>query len=396
MKDKKICLNLCIIFSDGKPPQKLSPNTKYKNLIKNNLNMKLNLILAMTTILLIATFPIACKKSNPLQNSDHPKEAPNYQASFPTLSENGISVKNNCLKFPSIDSYIELIDSVNDSVNFEYRQDLMDKFNDYSGFHSFHSKILNGGPFSGGSLTQNDSIANDSLNNDFFTSFLNEDLAVQIGDWIIKVNPLTDHVYAIYDEEGSYADLISENTGNPNLKVFSNEDFVLESLSSLENGGDGKNQGFFSCNEGGVGERHNKQSGYAYLYSLSTPPVLVDQRKSTWTADYNKWGIYFVLSGEQLVEQVNVSNGNTSKVNVDAANLQMWIKYKRRCQPERTLLFEDHPWANPFGTSKSWIIFKIYQGATPLNKLFLSTKGAIVWDNTPYWFTTWAHIEVGY
>jgi len=73
----------------------------------------------------------------------------------------------------------------------------------------------------------------DLVEDEFLAQILNDDLAVQIGSWIYRVNKLSEKVYALAVKNASdYSDLIAENVLNSNVLEFTTEENVIELLES--------------------------------------------------------------------------------------------------------------------------------------------------------------------
>lgn len=73
------------------------------------------------------------------------------------------------------------------------------------------------------------------LEDEFLSYVLNEDLAVQIGNYIYKIDKPKQAVFALpVAESASYSDLIAENTANKYVLAFSTEDNVFELLGEVE------------------------------------------------------------------------------------------------------------------------------------------------------------------
>jgi hypothetical protein len=78
---------------------------------------------------------------------------------------------------------------------------------------------------------------NDLVGDVFLSQILNEDLCVEIGDWIFKVNKPVEKVYALSKSHSEmYTDLVNENTSNNHILEFSTEDDVFELLGVVNYG----------------------------------------------------------------------------------------------------------------------------------------------------------------
>jgi hypothetical protein len=80
------------------------------------------------------------------------------------------------------------------------------------------------------------------LDDEFLSWVLNKDLAVQIGNYIYKIDKPNSTVYALsVSQASSYADLIAKNTSNKYVLTFSTEDNVFELLGEVESTEKGSN-----------------------------------------------------------------------------------------------------------------------------------------------------------
>ena len=68
----------------------------------------------------------------------------------------------------------------------------------------------------------------DLVGDEYLAQILNNDLSVQIGDWIFRVNKSSEKVFALPVEHAEYYnDLINENTSNKLVLEFTTEDDVF-------------------------------------------------------------------------------------------------------------------------------------------------------------------------
>ena len=68
----------------------------------------------------------------------------------------------------------------------------------------------------------------DLVGDDYLAQILSEDLTVQIGDWIYRVNKPEEKVFALSAENSDmYDDLVSENSANKLVLEFTTEDDIF-------------------------------------------------------------------------------------------------------------------------------------------------------------------------
>lgn len=138
----------------------------------------------------------------------------------------------------------------------------------------------------------------DLVGDEFLAQILNEDLAVQIGSWIYRINKPTEKVYALSVRNADdYPDLIAEKISNTNVLEYSTEEDVIE---ILEPGADLGEKAFRNCQKSQqdvvgwdlyadwIDENNIYLGGYDKRYKF--------QRKMK--VKYDQWGIYRKLFGE--------------------------------------------------------------------------------------------------
>jgi hypothetical protein len=138
----------------------------------------------------------------------------------------------------------------------------------------------------------------DLVKDAYLAQILNKDLTVQIGDWIYRVNKLTEKVYVLAVKNASqYDDLIAENVSNPNILEFSTEENVIELLEGKYNSGEKALrkdcQSSQSDNTGWVEYADWVDEDGIYHY-----PGRRYKFKSKMRVRYDNWGIYRKLFAE--------------------------------------------------------------------------------------------------
>lgn len=145
--------------------------------------------------------------------------------SFQTAGEKGSDTETSQLKSMAIktDGRLLIFNTVADFDAAIERsgEDLYRQLHDL-GFKSFAETIV--------------SESDDVLEDEFLSNVLNQDLAIQIGNYIYKIDKPNLKVYALpVSEAASYNDLIAENTANKYVLTFSTEDNVFELLGEAPN-----------------------------------------------------------------------------------------------------------------------------------------------------------------
>ncbi len=174
------------------------------------------------------------------------------------------------------------------------------------------------------------------IQSDYFRSILNSDCAVQIEDFIFRVNPISKKVFVLPVEyKNEYNDLISENTTNEDVQEFSTDENVLEEVYSDQNaqrkirwpklkikikikfchesGVDSRSQGVTTVLIGGEYTvsfviSHNKYGIYFELRAYSSSTVGYGSFVHEWEV------FYYHVRCASTVSYTNISNGSTTGV----------------------------------------------------------------------------------
>ena len=232
---------------------------------------------------------IGCKKEviqNPI-----PKEVK-------TNSEFNISSDGRMLIFKTTADYKKVVNDPTAEIKSKFLKDLNKlKYTSYSDLLSMSKS------------SENDNL----LGDDDLAQILNEDWIVQIGDYLYRVNKLTESVYVLpVVNISEYQDLVNENKSNKHIRKFSTEDDVVE---LAESGAEGQ-KGLF-CGEDGVGSRsedavHGSEIG-----------------KNTGVKSklrHSKYGIYFTIVMESY------SNWALSQFKFEFPEDPNQRRFKRRCE----------------------------------------------------------------
>jgi hypothetical protein len=143
-----------------------------------------------------------------------------------------ISIENGVLAFETIEFYQSIVD-----------------FEDYSKI-TFTIKYLNSlGEFhSFGEVNPESQI----FDSEFMNVIVNADMVVKIGEWFIRVNPMTEKVYVSnVNSENAYDLVVNESENNVSVLIFDTHQNVLEILQ-----GDGVAQNKAGCGEDAADTRH--------------------------------------------------------------------------------------------------------------------------------------------
>ena len=265
-----------------------------------------------------------------------------------------VKVIQNRLAFTTIADYEKVVNQPSDDL----KKSFLKTVNTLQGFISFGDK-------QNPSLTlkKNKDSLKYLINDRYFTSILNPDLSVQMGDYILRVNPTTEKVYVLPAANADqYKDLIAENIKNKLIQVFSTGEDVLEILK-------GKKRRLSFCNESGIGGKHNG------MYLNDNSGILA-------TLEFHRYGFYYSLFA--LLSPMN-SSGNTYTFNFTGGLNTGLVYYHVKCGGT----------VGPYQvtTNGTWLLstrrYQSYQGSTNLNELYFGCKitklvNGVTTDITPY------------
>jgi hypothetical protein len=249
------------------------------------------------------------------------------------LQKVSVSVKNNRLVFATRADYER---AVNESKP-EVRGRVFERLKQLNGFTSLATtqraaeRSIARTPNASALITDED-----------FKSILNPDLVVQIGDYILKVNPSTQKVYALSAaHEAEYADLVAERMSNANIRQFSTNDDVLELLQS--------GQSSQRCGELGLEKE-----------KVSTDEIELGKYSMKGTVAYASYGFYFSLAAG-----ITITTRDTDAVaTVDLAP----VYYHVRCGNT----------VGPYPVSGYYLgknrHYQSYQGSTRLSEVCLRAR----------------------
>jgi hypothetical protein len=212
------------------------------------------------------------------------------------MKEIGMSLLDDRLVFKSIDAYRNIIEDPSG----ELEHNVMDAINTLTNYKSYKS-------WKNEHHIEHD---NDDIPDEYFSSLLNQDKIIQIGDYIFKIIPQQEKVLMLpvrYINE--YPDLLRENISNRNIKIYSTTEDILDVLGG-NTSGKAKKAG---CKEPGI---NSHSSGWIFFNHGA------DLRRAR--AKYFQAGIFFSLFAEiypAFNQQFLFAFGNTWG----------YIHYKQKC-----------------------------------------------------------------
>ena len=223
----------------------------------------------------------------------------------------------------------------------------------------------------------------DKLMDDYLAVILNQDLIVQIGDNIYRINDANNSVFvlpAVYSSE--YQDLVNEKRSNTHIKVFSTEDDVLD---LLENGDQSK---ALFCNQSGIGSQQSSSPDASLvLGNVSTGAF------HCWNR-YLKLGIYYSLAIRLERDPFSIPN-NSLRYYIQVENLWYHVKCGNTVGPY------SFPWYSENPATKIDLKYQSYSGSKNLNGVHVKSRGrceipGVAQGGNPYTtiFTDWTIINV--
>jgi hypothetical protein len=251
-----------------------------------------------------------------------------------------VSLKGDRLAFASIADYKRAVDEPSEKT----KKRFLGTVAALKGFTSFGQKQ--------DSLLARQTTPGNTLliQDEYFAAILNTDLVVQIGDYIFRVNPSSERVYALpVANKKEYADLIAENTRNPNIRTFSTNDDVLDVIK-----GGGKGPEALSCHETGIGSYHREAQVGNSQTGLQKANV-----------DFARYGIYFTLFA--WLAPANSSFPSTFEFTGGIAANQGYVYYHVRCGNTASYAISLIPSVD---TNKQQQKYQSYQGSKTLNEVY--------------------------
>lgn len=121
---------------------------------------------------------------------------------------------------------------------------------------------------------------------DLLESILNDDMIVQIGDYLYRVDASENKVYVLpAAKASSYADLVNESKTNDNVRKFSFDDEVITLAESGE-------AGETKCSDPSAGSASNPSPSVTFDAATS--------KTMNITNEYKKYGVLFVLRSDLI------------------------------------------------------------------------------------------------
>lgn len=256
------------------------------------------------------------------QQQDNPSPT-NSKSSKPILLSNAdITVTNNIVTFNSISAYENFID--NGSVS--TKQSVITQLDSISNYISL-KKVYEKSFSSSQARTLSTKEKEMAEINSFFSSLINSDGLIQIGDYLFKIDLDIGKVFvlppSVSSNKQAINDLKKENTSNKNILVFSTDDDVLNLLANDSNGTmNGRTMLF--CHESGAPSGSDKAFEYAYN----------DTERQDNKVVYQKAGIYFSLQAKIKTEEKYAGLWVASADN--QLYLDYYFNYKPKCKGSRT------------------------------------------------------------
>jgi hypothetical protein len=306
-------------------------------------------VLSLSAILAIGVS--SCTKEKQVF-APRPDSIQNKQVVQTARNEFNVSAENSLLIFKTRADYERVVNQPTE----ELKSRFLETVNSLSGFKAANSME---------SLVQRSEPG--QKGDDYFFSMLNTDHAIQIADHIFKIDLNKQTVYALpASEKSQYNDLVTENTANKNIRVFSTGDYVLDLIEHPE--GNQKVETWWPfCSEDGC------QGGHE-ISSIKSQPC---------EADYIKYGVYFSISAFVTTGDINVYRWDVEPV-----------FYHARCG---TTAGPYSMYNNPgsYSTRVRGQVFQSYQGSTPLNKILFRIRARYNGTN-PVTYSEWMIIRHNY
>lgn len=131
----------------------------------------------------------------------------------------------------------------------------------------------------------------DLIGEEILREVLNKDQIVQIGNFLYRLNKTDEKVFVLsVDYITEYSDLVSENTKNPNILVYSTEESVIEMVEN----GEASERGIF-CSD-----RHANEK------NVTVPSVTINSDANiNATSRYKKYGLLHKLEADLLLYDSN-------------------------------------------------------------------------------------------
>ena len=235
----------------------------------------------------------------------------------------------------------------------------------------------------------NDPINTDSLikNVEFLAAILNDDYVIQIGKYLVKLNPLKGKVYTLHFKNyNEYDDLLIENINNSAISEYSMEEEVIEMLKLRDEIGETSNNTAMintavkfrfhrhpPCSESNGKYRSNPK---AYLTGTNI--------RYSWWCQYTWYGIYFPL---RAVVESEILNTWGWGPNTTALKINGGRKFKPKCHYERLWNTEVK------SENTSSLTWEPYGGTTRLHKYRIT--GDFYYSSSNIYLGT-ATVEDGY
>lgn len=329
--------------SDLKAPQK--EVRQYKK-IKKNKNMKNNLLI-FTTLIVGLLFTVSCKKQE-VQIVDVKNERllNDSKTNIKTDPKFSIGNEGRFLIFKTEQGYGKAVNNPDSLTNIELLRVLDDsKFTSYYQIIQKDPKLQEDNPFKYGEI---------------LSRFINKDFIVQIGNYLFKVEPTEQKVYALFEGDIQYySDLVAKNTSNTAILVFSTDDEVLEILKVTTKPTQSDVEKGLFCNDPKAPEKESA-SNIVYFQSGGFNSQTENFKGTIY---YRKFGVWFILGANTYFSFFG-ANSNTYGHWVQIEN----SSYAQRCGS--SVSNYSHPWRSMINGMYVGLggekIFRWYSGAKKL------------------------------
>lgn len=260
-----------------------------------------------------------------------------------------------------------------DRIIFDTYKDYENHINEYQTSEEPQKFIANFKSIYKLSQSQAENSLPEELQDEFLMSILNDNDVVQIGEYLYKVNLISEKVFVLKtDLITDYNDLVSENVSNSNIVEYNTGEDVIDLVEGLA---DNTSR---SC--GGIG-------GGMYLFP-ETPLGNVNGVDVTMGGGvkFFRAGIYFSLSGTVLYRPKSPLLDNNVQVALHMKSPGCWYKKKPCRNSDVTVRNPGYIIKWGVGNDKQ---YRLYSGMRNLNGyyLFVRGRGTLI-DDYGNWYNT--------
>lgn len=334
-----------------------------------------NLIYFSTCVVLLSTTVLSCKKDMPIITpSNIQEEAPKMHTSINVNSD------GNKLIFATSDDFDRFIAADLEESNKAPKAQKLD--DSKTSNRDLKTELSSENYVSYAQYIKINNLDN-SVEDETLSMILNKDQIVQIGDFLYKLNKAEEKVFVLAASFSSeYSDLVSENTKNPNIQVYSTAESVIEMVEN----GELSQKGIF-CSV--------RKANYKNTTTVYT--TINNWANVNATSRYQKYGLMHKLEADLLVYDYDSQSDLRIYIAYDNCS------YKQRCGSN--LSNYSHPWRTPQGSMPITSLYTryrvtLYSSLKRLENYTQKIRGRVEdWKNpsstNPYTttFTNWATIS---